>query len=298
MSFLKKFVSLVLALALFANSAAAFAATSPDLGTAADYSILAGSEVTNTGSTDIALNVGISPGIGPSPHYTGFGSVNFTDGGVIHDADGAALIAQNDRTTTYNALSAQTCNTTYPGTQDLVGLSLVPGVYCADAFSLTGTLTLDGAGDDVWIFKSELSTLVTTGTTANIVFTGDAQACNVWWRVASSATFDEDTDFVGNVLASTSITFDTGATLNGRALAGTAEVTLDSNVITTGDACVSSIVTEPDEDDDADAGGLGAGSDSEAQRLADTGSAPFAYLIVASSTLLMGAMAYKLRRQN
>src|ERR1043166_1415283 len=73
----------------------ALAATSPTLGTAASYSILAGSQVTNTGATTIVGDVGISPGIGAPPHYTGFGTV--TLGGSIHDADGAAATAQTDQ---------------------------------------------------------------------------------------------------------------------------------------------------------------------------------------------------------
>ncbi|MEX0748878.1 MAG: ice-binding family protein [Candidatus Saccharimonadales bacterium] len=170
-----------------------------------------------------------------APHTTGFGSV--TLGGTVHDANGTALSAQADRGAAFTALGSQTCDTTYAGTKDLVGENLVAGVYCADAFELTGTLTLNGAATDVWIFKSA-SSLVTTGSTANIVFTGGGQACNVWWRVVSSATFDAGTEFVGNVLASTSITFATGATLDGRALDGTAEITLDSNTIT-GPTCTA-----------------------------------------------------------
>lgn len=225
-------VSLLLTLLAFVPAASA--ATSPGLGTAASFSVLAGSEVTNTGATTISGDVGISPGIGPTPHYSGFGTV--TLGGSIHDADGTALTAQADRGTAFTALGSQTCDTTYAGTKDLVGENLVPGVYCANAFALTGTLTLNGAASDVWIFKSA-SSLVITGSTVNIVFTGGGQPCNVWWRVVSTATFDAGSEFVGNVLADTSITFAAGASLNGRALASTAEVTMDSTSIT-GPTCV------------------------------------------------------------
>src|SRR3989338_5252753 len=62
----------------------ALAATSPSLGVAAAYSILAGSEVTNVGASTVSGDVGISPGIGAPPHYSGFGTV--TLGGTIHDA--------------------------------------------------------------------------------------------------------------------------------------------------------------------------------------------------------------------
>lgn len=209
----------------------ALAATSPSLGTAASYSILAGSQVTNTGATTISGSVGISPGIGAAPHYTGFGTV--TLGGSIHDADAAAGIAQGDQNAAYTALAAQGCDTDYGGgTKELAGENLVPGVYCAGSFHLTsGILTLSGSASDVWIFKSA-SDLIITGSSADVVFSGGGSACNVWWRVVSTATFDADSSFLGNVLADTSITFAAGASLNGRAFARTAAVTLSSNSVT------------------------------------------------------------------
>lgn len=207
------------------------AATSPSLGTAATYSVTAGSSVTNTGATTIAGNVGISPGAGGSPNYTGFGTV--TLGGVIHDADGTALTAMSDRTTAYTALASQGCTTDYGGvTTDLAGKTLVPGVYCSTSFHLTGTLTLNGAISDVWIFKSASDLIMTGGSAVKVVFTGGGQPCNVWWRVVSTATFDANSTLVGNILADTSITLAAGASLDGRALARTAEVTLSSNSIT------------------------------------------------------------------
>lgn len=212
------------------------AATSPSLGTAASYSILAGSAVTNTGATTISGDVGISPGAGAG-NTTGFGTV--TLGGTVHDADGAAGTAQGDKNTAYTALASQGCDIDFGGgIKELAGEILVPGVYCAGSFHLTsGTLTLNGAASDVWIFKSA-SDLIITGSAAEVVFTGGGLPCNVWWRVVSTATFDAGSSFVGNILADTSITFAAGASLNGRALARTAEVTLSSNSIT-GPTCAA-----------------------------------------------------------
>jgi hypothetical protein len=115
---------------------------------------------------------------------------------------------------------------------DLVGKSLPPGVYCADAFTLSGTLTLDdtGAADGVWIFRSADTLITSPG--SSVVFLNDlASACNVWWKVAISATLDTTTAFIGNILALTSITMNTNATLQGRALARNGAVTLHSNTI-------------------------------------------------------------------
>ena len=133
------------------------AATSPSLGAAGSYSILAGSTVTNTGTTTVSGDLGVSPG----SSITGFppGIV----GGTIHSGDAHAANAQLANTAAFNNL-AQTCDHRYgPGDQDLTLLSpLGPGVYCADSsFSLSGTLKLSGTG--VWVFRAG-STLITAST--------------------------------------------------------------------------------------------------------------------------------------
>ena len=226
-------VGLVLAVALavpaggslFNVSAAPFAAaTSPPLGAAGTYSVLAGSIVTNDGLTATTGDVGVSPTIGVFPHVTGFPPGIVYLPGHIHDKDAHAAAAQAANTAAFGSLD-QGCDTDYGDVvKDLVGLTLVPGVYCAGAFTLTGTLNLSGSG--VWIFKSA-STLVTSGT-ANVV---GGNALDVWWRVESSATLGSGTSLIGNILALTSISMNPGASLNGRALAQTGAVTLLSNRI-------------------------------------------------------------------
>jgi hypothetical protein len=155
------------------------AATSPDLGTADSYSILAGSSVTNSGATTISGDVGISPGAALPPNVTGWGSV--TLGGTLNDANGAALTAQGDRDLAFAALGSQGCDTTYVGAfKELAGETLAPGVYCATSFHLTtGTLTLNGGIADAWVFKSA-SDLVVTGASAQVLMISGGQPCNVW----------------------------------------------------------------------------------------------------------------------
>ena len=88
----------------------ASAATAPvPLGTAANFAVLAGSTVTNTGATTITGDLGLSPGTA----VTGFppGQVN----GSIDTADSAALQAQNDLTAAYNAAAAQPGHGHHPG---------------------------------------------------------------------------------------------------------------------------------------------------------------------------------------
>lgn len=207
----------------------AYAATSPTLGVVGSYSVLGHTTVTNTGATTMPGDLGIS--IGGAP--TGFPPGSVGPPGTIRNA-ADSLAAQNANTAAFGYID-QGCDTTYAGAfKDLVGLDLVAGVYCADAFQLSGTLTLSGTG--VWIFKSA-STLTTSGT-ANVV---GGDPCSVWWREVSSATLGTSTSLTGNVLALASISLQTGATLNGRALAQTGAVTLDTNTIT-GSTCLTTPV--------------------------------------------------------
>src|SRR4051812_2620820 len=160
---------------LFAGSASA--ATTVPLGTAASYSVLAGSTVTNTGATTLQGNLGVSPGTA----VTGFppGMV----GGVQHIADGPALLAQSDLTTAYNDAAGQGPTTAVA--VELGGRTLLPGVYGNSTLGLTGTLTLDGQGatDGVFIFQSN-STLITASNSSVSLING-ANPCNVFWQVGS-----------------------------------------------------------------------------------------------------------------
>ena len=141
------------------SAASRLAGTSPTLVAAASYSVLAGSIVTNSGPTTVSGDLGVSPSIGVPPHVTGFPPGTVSPPGAIHDADAHAGLAQADNTAAFTSLN-QDCDFTYGGVQDLTLVSpLVPGVYCAVSFGLSGNLTLTGSG--VWIFKSA-STLITS----------------------------------------------------------------------------------------------------------------------------------------
>ena len=210
-----------------APPAAPLAATAPDLGAAGSFAVLAASAVTNTGPSFIGGDLGISPNNASS--ITGFAAGLVK--GTIHAADGVALQAQNDVITAYNALASQPCDSTFKDPTDLGGMTLKPGVYCfGSSAGLTGELTLNGLPTDVWVFK--IGSAITTAPGSSIVFTGGGQSCNVFWQVTSSATLDTTTHFVGNILALVSVTINTNARLEGRALARTGAVTLDSNNVT------------------------------------------------------------------
>jgi hypothetical protein len=227
----KRRTGLSLALAAFVFllwPASALAATDPGLGTAGNFAVLAGTTVTNTGPSWITGELGVAPGSA----VTGFPPGT---SGVQHKGDSVATTAQTNLTAAYVNAAAQPC----PGTNNFTGVNLggknlVPGVYCqTTAPSLTGTLTLNGSG--IYIFQIG-STLV-TASGARVVLIGGAQPCQIFWQVGSSATIATSTTFIGNIMALTSIAMQTGATLNGRALARNGAVTLDTNRIIQASGC-------------------------------------------------------------
>jgi uncharacterized repeat protein (TIGR01451 family) len=217
----------VAAAALIGLPSGASAATTPvPLGTAANFAVLAGSTITNTGATTITGDLGLSPGTS----VTGFppGTVSGTE----DIADAVAVQAKNDLSTAYNDAAAETVTATIP--TELGGTTVTPGVYnsAAGTFGITGTLTLDAQGNPnaIFIFQAA-STLITAGA-SNVVLINGAQASNVFWVVGSSATLGTNSTLQGSILALTSITVTTGTTIDGRALARNGAVTLDTNQIT------------------------------------------------------------------
>jgi len=222
MIMIKLFVLLALLSGLQTWGGNALAATAPSLGAASSFAVLGGSTMTNTGATNITGDLGLSPG----SSITGFppGTVS----GTIHAADAIAANAQTATTAAFNAITPQACTLDLSG-QDLGTVaSLAPGVYCfTTSAALTGTLTLNGAG--VYIFK--IASTLTTASASNIVLSNGADSGNVFWQVGSSATLGTTTAFKGNILALTSITLTTGATVSGRILARTGAVTLDTNTV-------------------------------------------------------------------
>jgi hypothetical protein len=150
--------------------------------------------------------------------------------GTIHSADAVALQAKTDLTTAYNDAAGR--STTSAVTADLGGRTVVPGVYTGTTLSLTGALTLNAQGNPNAVFVFQSASTLITASASSILLTNGASPCNVYFKVASSTTLGTNSVFVGTVLAHTSITANTGATIAGRLLASTGAVTLDDNTIT------------------------------------------------------------------
>ncbi|PIS44931.1 MAG: hypothetical protein COT22_07935 [Ignavibacteria bacterium CG08_land_8_20_14_0_20_37_9] len=202
-----------------------------NLRSAANFAVLSGSGVTNTGFTIIYGDVGAFP----TPTINGFppGIVNGT---LFTSADPIVGTAIGDLTTAYNEAQGRSLDAiSLPG--QLGGLTLAPGLYVNSSTSgISGTgplgiLTLDAGGDvnAVWIFKMG-STLITDPGTS-IVLAGGARWENIYWSVGTSATIGTTCIFYGNILADQAISIKTGASLRGRALTRIAAVTLDFNVV-------------------------------------------------------------------
>jgi len=203
-------------------------ASTINLGTADSFAVLAGSTVTNTNPSVVNGNVGVSPGSA----ITGFPPGVITPPGTMHSNDAVAMQAQSDLTTAYGVAAGLGCTLDLTG-QDLGGKTLTSGVYCfKSSAQLTGTLTLNAQGDPNALFVFEIGSTLTTAPNSSVVFTNSGEGDNLYWQVGSSATLDTTTTFAGNILALTSITMNTGATIGcGRALARNGAVTMDTNTV-------------------------------------------------------------------
>jgi hypothetical protein len=176
--------------------------------------VLAGSTITNTGPTVIsgtAANPG-NLGVSPGSAITGFPPGILTGpGATTHANDAVAIQAQVDLITAYNNLAGRPTTVDLTG-QNLGGKTLVPGVYnFSSSAQLTGALTLNGLGKPNSVFIFNIGSTLTTASASTISLINGAQGGNVFWRVGSSATLGTTTSFVGDILALTSITLNTGA---------------------------------------------------------------------------------------
>jgi hypothetical protein len=206
-------------------SSPAFGAAAINLGAATPDAVVAGTTITNTGSSVLTGDISLSPGTS----IVGFppGTVS----GTTDAADATSLAAQTSVTAAYGVAASATPFTTVAG-GTVGGLTLSPGVYeTASAMQLTGPLTLNAGGDPSAVFIFQAGSTLTTASAASVVLENGAQACNVFWQVGSSATLGSTTSFVGTILALASVTLDSGASVDGRVFAQTGAVTLNDNVI-------------------------------------------------------------------
>jgi uncharacterized repeat protein (TIGR01451 family) len=229
----KKSVLAVLA-AIFmfglAGPKVAHAATSPSLGTASSFSVLAGLSMSAAGAgTTISGNLGLSPGLAVS--RTGPWTVGGTE---YFGVGGLSQTAQTDALSAFNNLAAQSSNGGWAASP----WSPAPGVRTvALDTTFAGTITLNGGYNDVWVFQVGQDMTFS----GSVVLAGNAQACNVFWQVGRDVTIGVGSTFVGNIIASRNITLVSGATVNGRVISLNSSITTDGNVVS-GPTCASAPV--------------------------------------------------------
>jgi len=213
-----------------ANLAAAQAppAQAPiDLGSAGTFAVLGASTVTNTGPSVINGDLGVWPGTAYVP-----GTPPATVNGAIHAGDTAAQQAKASLTMAYNNAAGLTVGVVGVA-GDLGGQTLAPGLYkSTSTLAITGDLTLNANGDPNAVFIFQVGSALLVATHGRVVLSGGAKAANVFWQVGSLATLGTYSALKGTVMAYASIAIATGATLDGRALAQNAAVTLDTNAVT------------------------------------------------------------------
>jgi hypothetical protein len=210
----------------FTTAAAPSNQASVALGGAGAFAVLAGSTVTSTGATALTGDLGVSPGTA----VTGFPPGTLT--GTKHQGNPTSAQAQSDLTTAYNDAAGRT-QSPVAVAGNLGGLTLPPGLYkSTSSLSISsGDLTLDAQGDANAVFIFQIASTLTTTSGRKVILSGGAKSTNVFWQVGSSATLGTTSVFKGTIMADQSITLNTGASLNGRALARIGAVTLAASTV-------------------------------------------------------------------
>jgi hypothetical protein len=212
-----------------------------NLGEAGKYVILGKTAISNISTSKITGDLGLSPAA--TSYVTGLSLTDATGyatsaqvTGKIFAADMADPTPINLTTAVENMLTAYTDAAGRPspdftelGAGNIGGLTLVPGLYkWTSTVTLPSDVTVSGGANDVWIFQISDNLIVSSS--VKITLTGGAQAKNIFWQVAGTTTIGTTAHFEGIILSMTGITFQTGASFKGRALAQTA-VVLDGNTV-------------------------------------------------------------------
>jgi len=222
-----------------------------NLGTAADFAVLTKSGVTTTGVTSVKGDMGTSPIAATA--ITGFTLI--MDSSKTHST--SALVtgkvyaasytsptpskmttAISDMETAYtDAASRVNPDQLDLGAGTIEGMTLEPGLYKWGSNVGFTNLWFNGTGNDsghlssadpVWILQ--MTGDLNVGAGAIITLEDGAKEENIFWQVAGSTTLHTTAAMKGIVLCASEIVFQTGSSLNGKALAQTA-VTLDAATI-------------------------------------------------------------------
>jgi len=208
------------------------------LGRASNFVILGATTITNTGKSVIIGDLGL---------YPGTSVLGFPPGVVIgnkHIADTDSFNAKIDA----NAASVCLLDLTPTSTlgADIGGMIITPGIYdVGSSLEINGNVVLDGEGDSNALFVFRIPLTLTTVSSSIVSVINGSQPGNIYWVVGSSVTLGDGTTMLGNIIATTYITFNTNVTLKGRAFALTGEVTMDTNTITNTECTINPCYIAP-----------------------------------------------------
>ena len=198
-----------------------------NLGTAANYAVLAYSEVTNSGASTLCGSLGLYPLTQVD------GGIQINCGGASNVANGAANIAKQNLGTAYTDAAGRTGGMLLSGGADLGGLTLYPGLYTGDGdISISSAdLTLDAKGNSNAVFIFQVNGVLNVTSGRQVFLNNGAQSKNVFWQVTDYCSLGTTVHFVGAIMAYNSVTMNTLATLDGHAFGSNGNVTLLANTI-------------------------------------------------------------------
>lgn len=219
------------------------------LGSAANFAILASAAITNIPTSLITGDVGLTPDTGANisgfsdpltcPEVVGRIYAVDSSGPTCALVDAVLLgNAKTDALAAFTNATGAARGTPNAISTNLEGLTFYPGLYeslTTIDLSAGGILTLDAQGDPNAVFVIRSATAINALSTSQVVLSGGAKASNVFWSAGSAITLGVNSVMKGSLLASTAITLQTGAQLEGRALnqgAAAAAITCDACTIT------------------------------------------------------------------
>jgi hypothetical protein len=228
-----------------------------DLLSAGNFVVLSKTGITNTGShtSHITGNIGASPITaaamntifcseitgkiyGVNAAYVGNGNRTCYKGNPPLANKTYVDNAVLDMATAYaNAVGRTNPTATELYTGNLGGRTITPGLYkWSTDVTIPTNVTLSGGVNDVWIFQIDGNLSIASGGSVpagiKVLLVGGAKASNIFWQVGggTGATLGTYSTFNGNILSAKQVIVQTGAVLNGRALAQT-QVTLDASTV-------------------------------------------------------------------
>ncbi len=213
------------------------------LGSAGNYVILAETGVSTVPASAITGDIGLSPAA--TSYLTGFSlTMVGTTAAISPQVTGSLYAADMTApTSTYLTTAISDMGTAYTdaagrpnpdhlnlGVGEIGGQTLSPGLYkWTTGVTISSDVTLAGGPNDVWILQIPGNLYLSPA--RNVFLSGGAKASNIFWQVAGNVNVGTTAHFEGIMLSQTSITLETGASMNGRALSQSA-VILDTSTIT------------------------------------------------------------------